>query len=164
MEKDGQQKEFVSPREFFIERGEWQKEYVCKLVEQGVSYGHAMIAMGLTCEERLKSYMQGYERGYNDRDTQTRNKPQHSGVPNMTTKEKLDSLTVHAKSLEGCLDDLIHDLKSKEASDINNAGTESQILFIVASLGAPKAIQEIEDELGLTPVEEDVNEVGGNLA
>ena len=82
----------------------------------------------------------------------------------MTTKEKLDSLTVHAKSLEGCLDDLIHDLKSKEASDINNAGTESQILFIVASLGAPKAIQEIEDELGLTPVEEDVNEVGGNLA
>ena len=91
MEKDGQQKEFVSPREFFIERGEWQKEYVCKLVEQGVSYGHAMIAMGLTCEERLKSYMQGYERGYNDRDTQTRNKPQHSGVPNMTTKEKLDA-------------------------------------------------------------------------
>ena len=75
----------------------------------------------------------------------------------MTTKEKLDTLTVHAKNLEGCLDGIIHDLKSQEATDINNSGTEAQILFIVASLGAPKAIQEIEDELGLTPVEEDAN-------
>jgi len=71
-----------------------------------------------------------------------------------STKEKLDILTVQAKSLEGCLDEIIHDLKSKEASDINNQGTEAQILFIVASLGATKAIQEIEDELGLKSTEE----------
>ena len=48
--------------------GEWQKEYVDKLVIQGVPHDFAMLAMGLTCEERQKAYMQGYEMGYNDKD------------------------------------------------------------------------------------------------
>ena len=43
--------------------GEWQKEFVNKLTSQGVSYEHAMIAMGTTCDERQKTYMQGYSKG-----------------------------------------------------------------------------------------------------
>jgi len=47
-------------------RGEWQKIYVGKLVDSGLSYEHAMIAMGVTCEQREKAYIQGYEKGFND--------------------------------------------------------------------------------------------------
>jgi len=51
-----------------MERGEWQKKFVSELVEKGFSYEHAMMAMGLACEERQKAYMQGYEKGYDDYD------------------------------------------------------------------------------------------------
>ena len=47
-------------------RGAWQKVFVKKLVDQGVSYDHAMIAMGLACEERQNSYIEGYNKGFND--------------------------------------------------------------------------------------------------
>ena len=43
--------------------GEWQKTFVSKLTDQGVSHEHAMLAMALTCEERQKAYMQGYDKG-----------------------------------------------------------------------------------------------------
>ena len=64
-----------------------------------------------------------------------------------TAKEKLDILTVKAKAQEGCLDDIVHDLKSREASDINNSGTDAQILYLVASIGIHHVIEEIEDVL-----------------
>ena len=64
-----------------------------------------------------------------------------------TAKEKLDILTVKAKAQEGCLDDIVHDLKSREASDINNSGIDAQILYMVASIGINHVIEEIEDVL-----------------
>ena len=47
-------------------RGSWQKPFVKKLIEAGLSHEHAMIAMAQTCEERASTYMQGYNKGYND--------------------------------------------------------------------------------------------------
>ena len=44
--------------------GEWQKIFVRKLVDSGLSHDHAMIAMGLACDERMASHMVGYGRGF----------------------------------------------------------------------------------------------------
>jgi hypothetical protein len=44
--------------------GAWQRPFVNKLVEQGVSHTHAVMAMALTCDERQKAYMQGYDKGW----------------------------------------------------------------------------------------------------
>lgn len=49
-----------------MERGEWQKVFVKKLVDQGVPHKHAMIAMGLACDERQSAYIEGYNKGFND--------------------------------------------------------------------------------------------------
>jgi hypothetical protein len=46
-----------------------------------------------------------------------------------------------------CLDDLVHDLKSSEASSINNQGAHEQIDYIVMSLGAEEAIRKLEEIL-----------------
>ena len=46
---------------------------------------------------------------------------------------------------ETCLDDVIHDLKSMEASAINNSGAAGQIDFIITQYG---------DEVGLRMIEE----------
>ena len=48
------------------ERGKWQKAFVKKLVDQGFTHEHAMIAMALTCEERQNAYMDGYNKGFNE--------------------------------------------------------------------------------------------------
>jgi hypothetical protein len=57
------------------ERGAWQKLFVLKLTEQGVSHKDAMLAMALTCEERQKAYTQGYQKGYNDGDKNAHERP-----------------------------------------------------------------------------------------
>lgn len=45
------------------------------------------------------------------------------------------------------MDELVHDLKSYEASDINEGGFEDQISYVIESMGAKgaeKAIKELE--------------------
>jgi hypothetical protein len=82
-----------------------------------------------------------------------------SSEQELSTKQKLDILTVRAKAQEGCLDDVVHDLKAQEASNINNSGTDAQILYMISSIGVNQTITDLEDILGLTPVEEDVNNI-----
>ena len=63
-------------------------------------------------------------------------------------KENLKNLEEFAKSLgiedgnEG-VDELVHDLKSKEDSSINNEGLSSQLAYILEVLGLEKAKKEI---------------------
>lgn len=47
-----------------IKSAEWQRKFVNKLVEMGLTHDHAMIAMGLCCEERLNAYIQGCNAGF----------------------------------------------------------------------------------------------------
>lgn len=44
--------------------GEWQKLFVNKLVDQGLTYTDAMKVMGIVCDVRQVAYMEGYERGW----------------------------------------------------------------------------------------------------
>jgi hypothetical protein len=48
------------------------------------------------------------------------------------------------------LDDLVHDLKSREASQINNEGLESQLAYILDRLGPDEAAEEVARILGDT--------------
>jgi uncharacterized protein YidB (DUF937 family) len=45
---------------------------------------------------------------------------------------------------EGCLDELVHDLKAGEACSINNSGIQEQVNYIVESNGLENAIIQIE--------------------
>ena len=45
------------------------------------------------------------------------------------------------------LDDIVHDMKNAEASDINNQGVKVQIGYIVDVLGVEEGIKRIEDAL-----------------
>jgi hypothetical protein len=44
-------------------------------------------------------------------------------------------------------DDTTHDLKSKEASNINNNGVEEQVKYLVTSCGEDEAVKLIEEAL-----------------
>ena len=67
--------------------------------------------------------------------------------------EKLDALKQASKKLEalrpeipeGCLDEAVHDLKSGEATNINNEGVQAQIDYILQSCGLERAIDVIEE-------------------
>jgi hypothetical protein len=48
---------------------------------------------------------------------------------------------------EGCLDELVHDLKSSEASSINNSGVQDQVDYIVESYGLENALTRIKEAL-----------------
>lgn len=50
-------------------------------------------------------------------------------------KQLLKDITIE----EGALDELIHDMKAREASDINNAGLEAQVEYLIESCGAEGA-------------------------
>ena len=43
---------------------EWQKIFVERLVDLGLSHDMAMLIMGKTCDLRQKAYMQGYSHGW----------------------------------------------------------------------------------------------------
>jgi hypothetical protein len=45
------------------------------------------------------------------------------------------------------LDDIVHDMKSAEASDINNGGAKAQVEYIIESLGEEAGIKKIEEAL-----------------
>jgi hypothetical protein len=62
---------------------------------------------------------------------------------------KIQNLITRAQQTEGSiqLDDVVHDLKSSEASDINNQGAKAQIEYIVEALGEEEGIKRIEAAL-----------------
>lgn len=51
---------------------------------------------------------------------------------------------------EDALDELVHDLKSSEASDINNAGFEQQVAYVYEAMGedAHNAVVEAIENAG----------------
>ena len=48
---------------------------------------------------------------------------------------------------DGVLDDTVHDLKSSEASVINNEGAKAQVDYIIETLGPEQGVAEIEKVL-----------------
>ena len=48
---------------------------------------------------------------------------------------------------DGLLDDIVHDLKSSEASVINNEGARAQVDYIIETLGPEQGVAEIEEIL-----------------
>lgn len=48
------------------ERGVWQRVFVKKLTDMGIDGEQSMKIMGLVCEEREHTYVQGNSKGYND--------------------------------------------------------------------------------------------------
>jgi hypothetical protein len=58
--------------------------------------------------------------------------------------KKLDALRLEIG--DGCLDDAV-DLKSEEASRINNDGVQAQIDYIIQSCGQERAVDVIEEAL-----------------
>lgn len=65
-------------------------------------------------------------------------------------KKQLEALIEEIKATdnsEGAFDGLVHDLKSEEASAINNKGIESQVRYIVEYFGIEEAIKKIKEEL-----------------
>jgi flagellar biosynthesis/type III secretory pathway protein FliH len=44
----------------------WDKEMIKKLVDSGLSWEQASLAVGIIAEERQTAYLQGYARGHND--------------------------------------------------------------------------------------------------
>ena len=46
-----------------------------------------------------------------------------------------------------CLDSIVHDLKSMEASAINNGGASEQIAYIIEEMGEEVGIKSIEEAI-----------------
>jgi hypothetical protein len=46
---------------------------------------------------------------------------------------------------EGSLDEVVHDLKSSEASNINNSGVQAQIDYILQSCGLERTVEILEE-------------------
>lgn len=44
----------------------WDREVTAKLVQLGLTWEHARIAVGVIAEERMNADRIGYERGYNN--------------------------------------------------------------------------------------------------
>jgi|14_taG_2_1085336.scaffolds.fasta_scaffold00117_64 hypothetical protein len=64
----------------------------------------------------------------------------------MTEQEKFIKLTTFAleeRLDQEVLDDLVHQLKSMEASDINNSGQTSQLSYICSCLTAKEIVAEL---------------------
>ncbi|MBE3144540.1 MAG: hypothetical protein IMZ61_11545 [Planctomycetes bacterium] len=68
-------------------------------------------------------------------------------MPNTNNSDTIQTLVAHAQQnhlTEPNLDELVHDLKSKEASSINNGGIQEQITYIIEQLGPTEAMAEID--------------------
>ena len=66
----------------------------------------------------------------------------------MTNLEKLTKLTTFATDGfldQGILDDIVHDLKSSEASNLNNSGQIDQLLYICSCLSTDEVVSELWD-------------------
>lgn len=61
----------------------------------------------------------------------------------------VQDLISRAQQTEGCLalDEIIHDLKSSEASSINNEGSSAQIRYIIEQCGEEEGIKKIKEAL-----------------
>lgn len=49
--------------------------------------------------------------------------------------------------IDGLFDDLVHELKSEEASNINNSGLDKQLDYIVDSFGVDQALVWLKQNL-----------------
>ena len=68
------------------------------------------------------------------------------GDISMTTqKDSIKDLITRCHDTD--LDDIVHDLKSQEASDINNGGAKAQIDYIIQVYGEETGIKIIEDAI-----------------
>lgn len=67
----------------------------------------------------------------------------------MTFLEKIAKLKTLASNEaldQNVLDDLVHDLKSLEASEVNNAGQTGQLLYICGCLTSEEIVYELWDD------------------
>lgn len=78
--------------------GEWQRIFVGELNKRGLSFEHAMIAMGLACDQRQASYMEGYEKGFQDGINFSAEKQSKMKFP-PEIKEKLTDFISHQKDV-----------------------------------------------------------------
>ena len=69
----------------------------------------------------------------------------------MSEEEFLKFCEEHGLDAESYLDDLVHDLKSQQASDVNNSGVEGQLAFLSSEGFGNKEIVEYLGTGGLTP-------------
>jgi hypothetical protein len=67
---------------------------------------------------------------------------------NANNPDTIQTLVAHAQQnhlTEPDLDELVHELKSKEASSINNGGIQEQIKYIVEQLGPTEAMKAVDE-------------------
>jgi hypothetical protein len=67
-----------------------------------------------------------------------------SYAPQLVARIRELSAKAQAKG-EGCLDEAVHDLKSKEASAINNGGVSEQVAYIQESCGMEETVRLLEE-------------------
>ena len=68
-------------------------------------------------------------------------------MPNPNNSDTIQTLVAHAQQnhlTESDLDELVDDLKSQEASSINNGGIQEQIAYIIEQLGPTEAMVAID--------------------
>jgi hypothetical protein len=68
-------------------------------------------------------------------------------MPNTNNPDTIQILVAHAQQnhlTESDLDELVDDLKSQEASAINNGGIKGQIAYIIEQLGSTEAMAAID--------------------
>jgi hypothetical protein len=65
----------------------------------------------------------------------------------MTAEEEIDQVIAKLVTLAGKgespLDDVVHDIKSEEASSINNGGPDGQVRYLVEQLGEEEALKQV---------------------
>lgn len=66
-----------------------------------------------------------------------------------------DLLALTADLQEEGLDQLVHDLKSSEATAVNNDGFQSQVKYLIEALGVEKAEQEMRFLMSIAPAKGD---------
>jgi len=66
-----------------------------------------------------------------------------------TQKDSIKDLITRCQETEAsiALDDIVHDLKSQEASDINNGGAKAQIDYIIQVYGEEAGIKKIKEAI-----------------
>jgi len=70
-------------------------------------------------------------------------------MPNPNNSDTIQTLIVHAQQnhlTKSDLDELVHDLKSKEASSINIGGIQKQIAHIIEQIGPIEAMAAIDKQ------------------
>jgi hypothetical protein len=91
-------------------------------------------------KQKLKAYLQAQQ----ERDKVSAAK-WHEHVQDLI--EKANQLKLYEPKGYFSLDNIVHDLKSSEASAINNEGAKAQIDYIIERLGPEQGVAKIEEAL-----------------